>query len=166
MLENGVSSASAISRNRSVLRERLNLSHLVTTGIKSFPEVAVNRAKDRSSREGVRRMSSNNNTPINAVEPETYALVRFVHAFTTCTGALAKPYPGKSAKTNFSSTRKKLIPWVLPGVDEVLARALRPSKKLIREDFPTFDLPANAISGKGLSGSSSKSCRLVKYLAV
>jgi hypothetical protein len=36
---------------------------------------------------------------------------------------------------------------VFPGVEEVLARFFLPVSKLIREDFPTFDLPVKAYSG-------------------
>ena len=41
---------------------------------------------------------------------------------------------------------------VLPGCEDVLARALRFSNALISEDFPTFDLPAKATSSSKLSG--------------
>ncbi len=40
--------------------------------------------------------------------------------------------------------------WVLPGLELVLARPFRLTRVFIREDFPTFDLPAKAMSG--LSG--------------
>ena len=41
---------------------------------------------------------------------------------------------------------------VLPGLPEVLANALRSTSILIREDFPTLDLPINAYSGNGSLG--------------
>jgi hypothetical protein len=68
----------------------------------------------------------------------------------------AYPYPGRSAKiivgTTFcfapdpSCRAKKLIARVRPGVDDTRA-SFDPSSALISEDFPTFDLPRNAISG-------------------
>ena len=45
---------------------------------------------------------------------------------------------------------------VRPGVLDVRARPLRWSKELISEDFPTFERPRNAISGR----PSSVQCRL------
>ena len=66
----------------------------------------------------------------------------------------AYPYPGKSTREIFSFTRKKLIVWVLPGLELVLARFFRLTSALIKEDFPTFDLPAMAISGKFSGGYS------------
>jgi hypothetical protein len=40
-----------------------------------------------------------------------------------------------------------LISCVFPGVEEVFASIFCPVIILIREDFPTFDLPINAYSG-------------------
>jgi hypothetical protein len=40
-----------------------------------------------------------------------------------------------------------LISCVFPGFDEVFANSLTPVSILIREDFPTFDLPIKAYSG-------------------
>ena len=37
---------------------------------------------------------------------------------------------------------------VLPGFDEVLARFFLSKNEFIKEDFPTLDLPAKAISSK------------------
>ncbi len=41
---------------------------------------------------------------------------------------------------------------VRPGVELVLTNRLRPMRVLIREDFPTLDRPAKAISGKIAGG--------------
>ena len=41
---------------------------------------------------------------------------------------------------------------VLPGVADVRANDLRFISPLINDDFPTFDFPANAISGNVFSG--------------
>ena len=49
---------------------------------------------------------------------------------------------------------KKFISLVLPGVFEVLAIDFLPVKKLINEDFPTFDLPEKHISIKSPSDIS------------
>ena len=42
---------------------------------------------------------------------------------------------------------------VFPGCAEVRASALRFIRALIRDDFPTFDFPANATSGYAVSGT-------------
>lgn len=47
---------------------------------------------------------------------------------------------------------KKLIKRVRPGVELVFTRCLRFRRALIREDFPTLERPANAISGKTAEG--------------
>lgn len=69
-------------------------------------------------------------------------------------GTFANPYPGKSTKTQLPSTSKKLMIWVRPGVELVLARFFRPTRLLIKLDLPTFDLPTNAIWGSSISGYS------------
>lgn len=55
-----------------------------------------------------------------------------------------------------SANLKKLICWVRPGELEVLAREDCLVKALIMLDFPTFERPANAISGSPTSGIPSK----------
>ncbi len=52
-----------------------------------------------------------------------------------------------------------MIPRVRPGVLDVRARLCRPAKRLSKVDFPTFDLPAMAISG-GPAGGSEPSVRV------
>src|SRR6185437_22558 len=42
--------------------------------------------------------------------------------------------------------------WVRPGVCEVRARLLRPVNALIRDDLPTLERPANAISTGPIDG--------------
>src|SRR5512147_2881378 len=42
--------------------------------------------------------------------------------------------------------------WVLPGVELVRTRFLRFTSTLMREDFPTLERPAKAISGRSPSG--------------
>ncbi|WP_410543560.1 hypothetical protein [Wolbachia endosymbiont of Atemnus politus] len=44
-----------------------------------------------------------------------------------------------------------------PGLEETLAAFLLFISKLIKLDFPTFDLPANAISGIDSSGNDCMS---------
>lgn len=50
---------------------------------------------------------------------------------------------------------KKFNVCVLPGFEDVRARFLRLIILLIKLDFPTFDLPANANSGMGAFGYCS-----------
>src|SRR6185312_2330144 len=54
-----------------------------------------------------------------------------------------------------SGPSKKISSWVRPGVCEVRARLLRPVSALIREDLPTLERPANAISSPAIGGSVS-----------
>jgi hypothetical protein len=44
--------------------------------------------------------------------------------------------------------------WVRPGLELVRARPFLPTKLLIKLDFPTFDLPENAILGSFSLGYS------------
>ena len=46
---------------------------------------------------------------------------------------------------------------VRPGVLDVLANPFRCSSELISDDFPTLDLPRNAISGKSPTGQCRRS---------
>jgi hypothetical protein len=75
------------------------------------------------------------------------------HCSDTSRETLAYPYPGRSAKINSGlgfpgqRTSKKLMERVRPGVELVLA-IFAPSSELITLDFPTFDRPRNATSGK------------------
>lgn len=66
----------------------------------------------------------------------------------------ANPYPGESATSNRSSTRKKRTPCVQPGVRLMRARSFRPSRRLTSVDFPQFDLPAMSTQGCVVSGIS------------
>src|SRR5262249_36691001 len=50
---------------------------------------------------------------------------------------------------------KKISSWVRPGVCEVRARLLRPVSALIREDLPTLERPAKAISRPAIGGRVS-----------
>jgi hypothetical protein len=47
---------------------------------------------------------------------------------------------------------KKLISWVRPGLLETLTSLLRCKRQLIKEDLPTFERPAKAISGGPTGG--------------
>jgi len=47
-----------------------------------------------------------------------------------------------------------LMTWVRPGLELVRARPFLPTKLLIKLDFPTFDLPENAILGSFSLGYS------------
>src|ERR1035437_7793780 len=66
----------------------------------------------------------------------------------------AKPNPGRSTRNQDSLMRKWLISRVFPGVPETFARVLLPVIILINDDFPTFDRPMNANSGRSVSGQS------------
>ena len=44
--------------------------------------------------------------------------------------------------------------WVFPGFQDVLASCFRSVSILIKDDFPTFDLPINANSGNDDFGQS------------
>src|SRR5690348_18379582 len=62
--------------------------------------------------------------------------------------------------------RKKLILWVRPGVFEVRASPLLPSKELINDDFPTLERPRKAISGRLPSTQWSRSKALLTNSAL
>jgi hypothetical protein len=51
--------------------------------------------------------------------------------------------------------------WVFPGLEDVLASFLFLQRELIKEDFPTFDLPIKAYSGRELFGHFSRSVLLI-----
>ena len=58
----------------------------------------------------------------------------------------------RKALARVSGTPGKTVT-VLPGVPLTRARALRRSRQLSRDDFPTLDRPAKAISGRVEGGS-------------
>src|SRR5882757_6071694 len=60
-----------------------------------------------------------------------------------------------SRRPSLSGPSKKISSWVRPGVCEVRASALRPVSALMREDLPTLERPANAISSPAIGGSVS-----------
>ena len=91
-------------------------------------------------------------TPFNVFLVERYVSTMGPHDFFTEAGTLAYPYPGRSTKKNALLIMKKLISWVLPGVELVFTRRLRLTSVLIREDFPTLERPAKAISGNAAEG--------------
>ena len=53
-------------------------------------------------------------------------------------------------------SKEKISCLVRPGVCEVLARVVRPVSALTREDLPTFDRPAKAISGRLIGGRAGR----------
>ena len=61
--------------------------------------------------------------------------------------------------------RKKLMSCVCPGFEDTFARSFLPVIMLISEDFPTFDRPMKANSGKSEEGQDSKSGALVLKIA-
>src|SRR6476620_3525718 len=93
------------------------------------------------------------------------------HCSDTSRDTLAYPYPGRSAKINSGlgfpgqRTSKKLIERVRPGVELVLA-IFDPSRELITLDFPTFDRPKNATSGKVGAGKWPESNADIRNLAM
>ncbi len=66
----------------------------------------------------------------------------------------AYPYPGKSTRYRLSFIRKYPINLVFPGVTDTLESLLWLASVLINDDFPTFDLPIIANSGKSVWGHS------------
>jgi hypothetical protein len=74
------------------------------------------------------------------------------HDFFTDAGTLAYPYPGRSTNVNALFISKKLMSWVRPGVRLVFTSRFRFRIVLIKEDFPTLDRPAKAISGNIAGG--------------
>ncbi len=55
--------------------------------------------------------------------------------------------------------------FVLPGVTEALASALRSASRLIREDLPTLDRPMKANSGNAQFGHDARVGALVSKTA-
>src|SRR5262249_18673905 len=80
---------------------------------------------------------------------------------------LAKPYPGRSAKTSSGRgwpghrTSKKLMLRVRPG-GELVRASLLPTSELITLDLPTLDRPRNAISGNSGRGKCAGSVAAVR----
>ncbi len=118
-----------------------------------------------SSVEGSRRTSRSQTTPLRAGR-FSVSVTRAWYCSRSAFPARAYPYPGRSRRyavrrgvrrsrdgmraSNTFSAR------VLPGVAEI--RATRsPRRAFNRLDFPTFERPRNAISGRG--GKSSTSAR-------
>ena len=56
---------------------------------------------------------------------------------------------------------KWLISWVFPGFPEVFAKLFLLTKELIREDFPTLDLPIKAYSARVGAGHFFMSVLLI-----
>ena len=57
-----------------------------------------------------------------------------------------------SANPSLEVAQVTMMAWVRPGVFETRAAAFRPRMALIALDFPTFDRPAKAISGRPVAG--------------
>src|SRR5262245_42995402 len=62
--------------------------------------------------------------------------------------------------------RKRLTRRVFPGVRLTLASPLRCKRELMREDFPTFDRPMKATSGRSLFRNCSGPAQLLINSAV
>jgi len=62
--------------------------------------------------------------------------------------------------------RKRLTKRVFPGVRLTLANPLRCKRELMREDFPTFDRPMKATSGRSLFRNCSGPAQLLINSAV
>lgn len=71
-----------------------------------------------------------------------------LHFWVSDRGTRAYPYPGRSTKWSFCSTRKKLTSCVQPGVWLVLASPGFPTSRFNRLDLPTLLLPRKATSPK------------------
>ena len=61
---------------------------------------------------------------------------------------------------------KWLMSMVLPGVDDVLARSLRPVSMLMSDDLPTLERPMNAYSWRVPAGHLPTSVLLISNLAL
>ena len=93
--------------------------------------------------------------------------MNFGHSAERDFDTFAYPYPGKSAIRKIFLLRlagswvtsKKLIVRVRPGV-ELTCAIFAPTSALIRDDLPTFDRPAKAISGKSGAGNRRGSAAL------
>mmetsp|Transcript_40884 Transcript_40884/g.113676 ORF Transcript_40884/g.113676 Transcript_40884/m.113676 type:complete len:200 (-) Transcript_40884:1106-1705(-) len=89
--------------------------------------------------------------------------MRLTHRCRMSFEARAKPRPGtstnrKRGKAGWPAlTSKKSIVLVFPGLDDVGARAVRPSNMFTSEDFPTLLRPAKTISGTVSSGALGRS---------
>ena len=91
-------------------------------------------------------MSINIKTPLRACLFAKYSPNNEPQSFILDCPDFAKPYPGRSKSLYPSSTSKKLISVVLPGVLLILASFLLSAKQFKALDFPAFDLPDNKTS--------------------
>src|SRR5262249_21119612 len=94
-----------------------------------------------------RRASTRRATPRNVGRSCRYPSTSGPQLRRSASEPTAKPYPGRSASTKRSFTRKKLICRVRPGVPLVRARPRRPRSAFRSDDLPTFERPAIATSG-------------------
>jgi len=101
---------------------------------------------------GIRRISIISTTPLIVFLVVIYVSIIGPQVFLTDGGTFAYPYPGISTKENSSFMLKKLISWVRPGVELVFTRRFLFTRVFIREDLPTLERPAKAISGKTAGG--------------
>lgn len=84
-----------------------------------------------------------------------------IHLLFSWSFAFAYPYHGRSTSCRLLLMRKKLINFVFHGILEDFAKFFLFVKKLISEDFPTFDLQKNANSGYEVLGHWLKVAALV-----
>src|SRR5690606_12344227 len=78
----------------------------------------------------------------------------------------ASPCPGTSTRSQSLVIMKWFISWVLPGFCEVFAKPFLLVNALMREDFPTFERPIKAYSGKFGAGNLSTSVLLTTNSAL
>ena len=126
------------------------LSTFVNTTVTGMLFSPRNSRHSRSSRCGLTVESISSITDSKLGRPKRYSRVNSAHLRRASSGALAKPYPGRSTKYHVPSPviiSKWLIVRVLPGFLDVLAMSLRLVSMFTSDDLPTLDRPMTATSG-------------------
>ena len=98
--------------------------------------------------------------------PLRYSSVKLLNLFLCFKETLANPYPGRSAMYHSSFMIKWLINVVFPGHPDTFASSFLSKSMLINDDFPTFDLPIKAYSGKFAFGPFRQFVLLITNLEV
>mmetsp|Transcript_2502 Transcript_2502/g.9684 ORF Transcript_2502/g.9684 Transcript_2502/m.9684 type:complete len:281 (-) Transcript_2502:556-1398(-) len=128
------------------------LSTFVNTTVTGMLFSPRNSRHSRSSRCGLTVESISSITDSKLGLSRRYSRVNSAHLRRASSGALAKPYPGKSTKYHVPSPviiSKWLIVRVLPGFFDVLATGVlvRLVSMFTSDDLPTLDRPMTATSG-------------------
>mmetsp|Transcript_7249 Transcript_7249/g.12254 ORF Transcript_7249/g.12254 Transcript_7249/m.12254 type:complete len:201 (+) Transcript_7249:334-936(+) len=162
----GRSSLSCRSLRRSSTSFFRSLSTLVATTTAGKPLNVRKSSSWASASCGSLCASTNSTTSLSDSRCPKYLSMLFFHWSCMSLETLAYPYPGKSVIVQTFPTWNRLMSLVRPGVlDTVAIFFLRPDRRLSAEDLPTFDRPANVISGNfanlGISLGSGKPPRKV-----